>query len=153
MKNQLPNDLPTRLNLNRIEALFGGTDVAILSANDILKSSTLTRRQALSKGVEDVEECERVVSPFTTKAFRQVRQSNLHCGKIEPQPIGSRQRHFPRHHLAICHDGDGYHCGDGFDPSTRLEDPHGHYLIACHSPRLLVIRKTMPLAINSAQSN
>ncbi len=72
MKNQLPKDLPTRLNLNKIEELFGGTDMAmiVLSAEDISRPSTLSRLEKLSDGMTEVEECQRVVSPFTAKDLK-----------------------------------------------------------------------------------
>ena len=67
MKNQLPQDLPTRVNLAKIEELFGGTDMAmiVLSTDDILRSATLERLQKLSAKLERMEEFQRVVSLFT----------------------------------------------------------------------------------------
>ena len=69
MKNQLPRDLPTRLNLDRIEEIFGGTDMAmiVLSADSIVAPGVLTRLQKLSAGMESLEHCQRVVGPFTAK--------------------------------------------------------------------------------------
>jgi hydrophobe/amphiphile efflux-3 (HAE3) family protein len=72
MKNQLPQDLPTRVNLAKIEELFGGTDMAmiVLSTDDILRSATLERLQKLSAKLERMEEFQRVVSLFTAKHLR-----------------------------------------------------------------------------------
>src|SRR5690606_36569054 len=72
MKNQLPPDLPTRINLGKIEELFGGTDMAmlVLTADDILQPSTLKRLEGLSTGMKEVEECERVVSAYTAKDLK-----------------------------------------------------------------------------------
>ncbi len=69
MKNQLPEDLPTRVNLNKIEELFGGTDMAmvVVSADDILEKSTLTQVRDISEGMGAISECERTVSLFTAK--------------------------------------------------------------------------------------
>lgn len=72
MKNQLPKDLPARINLSKIEELFGGTDMAmvVLSDEDVLSPDTLARLQQLSQGMSEIEECERVVSPFTAKDLK-----------------------------------------------------------------------------------
>ncbi len=72
MKSQLPEDLPTRENLDKIEELFGGTDMAmvVLSTQDVLEPSTLQRVQALSDGMEHIDEFDRVISLFTAKDLR-----------------------------------------------------------------------------------
>lgn len=69
MKNQLPDDLPARLNLSRIESLFGGTDMVmiILSADDILRKEVAERAKAMSKKFQRIKEFDRVVTLFTAK--------------------------------------------------------------------------------------
>ncbi len=69
MKNQLPKDLPTRVNLDRIEELFGGTDMVmiVMSTDDILKRETLQRLETLTARMDDLDELQRVVSVFTAK--------------------------------------------------------------------------------------
>ncbi len=72
MKNQLPPDLATRINLDKIEELFGGTDMAmvILSSDDVLRPETLTRLKELSARMERMPELQRVVGVFTAKDVR-----------------------------------------------------------------------------------
>jgi uncharacterized protein len=72
MKNQLPKDLPTRLNLDRIEKLFGGTDMAmiVVSTDDLLKPDTLKRIKKMTKDVQRIKEFDRVLSVFTAKDVR-----------------------------------------------------------------------------------
>ena len=72
LKNQLPPDLPTRVNLNKIEELFGGTDMVmiVLSSDDLLKASTLERFRELSDRMGKLPELQRIVSPFTAKDLR-----------------------------------------------------------------------------------
>lgn len=72
MKNQLPRDLPTRLHLDEVERIFGGTDMAmiVLSADPVVSRGALTRLQKLSAGMESLAHCQRVVSPFTAKDLR-----------------------------------------------------------------------------------
>lgn len=72
MKSQLPDDLPTRVDLQKIESVFGGTDMAmiVVSADDILEPKTLQRVQKLSEGLENIEDFDRVISLFTAKDIR-----------------------------------------------------------------------------------
>lgn len=72
MKNQLPADLPARLNLREIERLFGGTDLAmiVLSAADVSAPATVARLQRLTRGMQGINELEKVVTPFTAKYLR-----------------------------------------------------------------------------------
>ena len=69
MKNQLPRDLPTRVNLDRIEKLFGGTDMVmiVMASDDIVRASTLERMKKLSAEMATVDGLERIISPFTAK--------------------------------------------------------------------------------------
>ncbi len=71
-KSQLPSDLPSRLNLNRIEELFGATDMVMLvvSADDVLEAETLKRIKYLSEKFAKVTELDRVISLFTMKSIR-----------------------------------------------------------------------------------
>ena len=72
MKNQLPKDMPTRLNLDKIEKIFGGTDMAmiVVSADDLLEADTLERIRKMSKEVSRIDEFDRVLSLFTAKDVR-----------------------------------------------------------------------------------
>ena len=72
MKNQLPSDLPTRVNLSRIEELFGGTDMAmiVLSTDDVLAPTTLQRLKALTDEMDEIDELQRIVGLFKSKDLR-----------------------------------------------------------------------------------
>ena len=72
MKDQLPDDLPTRINLDKIEKLFGGTDMAmiVVSSDDLLKPDTLKRIKKMTKEVQRIKEFDRVISLFTAKSVR-----------------------------------------------------------------------------------
>jgi len=72
MKSQLPADLPARLDLDRVEELFGGTDMVLLAytADDVLARDTLKRLKTLSRKVERVKQVDRVLSLFTLKDIR-----------------------------------------------------------------------------------
>lgn len=72
MKNQLPPDLPTRVNLDKIEELFGGTDMAmiVLETDDVLQTSTLERLKELSQRFSKMDEFDGVLTLFTAKDLR-----------------------------------------------------------------------------------
>ena len=72
MKNQLPPDLPTRVNLNKIEELFGGTDMVmiVVSADDIIQADTLKRVSKITKAMGRMKDLDRIVSLVTAKDIR-----------------------------------------------------------------------------------
>lgn len=72
MKHQLPPDLPTRVNLDKIEELFGGTDMAmiVISADDITHGKSLERIKELTAKMQRIPELQRVVGLFTAKDLR-----------------------------------------------------------------------------------
>ncbi|MCA9489100.1 MAG: RND family transporter [Myxococcales bacterium] len=67
IKNQLPEDMPARENVRRIEERFGGSEpvMVILSAPDVLQASTLERVRAIGDDLAKVKTFTRIVSPFT----------------------------------------------------------------------------------------
>jgi len=72
VKSQLPVDMASRVNLDRIEDLFGGTDMmmVMLEADDVLAGDTLKRVKGMSKKIERLKEVDRVLSLFTLKDIR-----------------------------------------------------------------------------------
>ncbi len=69
MTNQMPDDMPARKSLDRIEELFGGTDMLIVtfSTDDVLNADTLARIEKLSDRFERMMELDKVFSPFALK--------------------------------------------------------------------------------------
>ncbi len=72
VKSMLPNDLPSRINIDRIEELFGGTEMIMLvmTADDILAPNTLSRLRKISRRMERIKNIDRVLSLFTLKDIR-----------------------------------------------------------------------------------
>ncbi len=72
MKNQLPAELSTRINLKKIEELFGGTDMimTVLSGDDVLEPAALGQLKSITEEMQAVGEIERVISLFTAKHLR-----------------------------------------------------------------------------------
>ncbi len=69
VKSQLPDNMPSRITLDKIESIFGGTDIAmiIIQNDDILDSKTLRRVKKISRGVERIKGVDRVLSLFELK--------------------------------------------------------------------------------------
>lgn len=101
MKTQLPKDLPTRINLDRIEAMFGGTDMAmiVVSAKDVLATSTLQRLKTLTDRMQNVHELERVVSLFTAKDLRGEGGDMIVDNAVPAIPLSAKDRESLRKRL------------------------------------------------------
>jgi len=72
IKNQLPTDIQARLNIDKIEDIFGGTDIAmvIFSSDDVLDAKTLKRVKKFSKEMERVKDFDKIMSIFTLKDIK-----------------------------------------------------------------------------------
>jgi hydrophobe/amphiphile efflux-3 (HAE3) family protein len=72
IKNQLPPDMPSRRDVRTIEEKFGGSELVmiVLTADDVLATSTLQRVQKLGEELGKVPAVDLVVSPFTLTDIR-----------------------------------------------------------------------------------
>ena len=69
VKNQLPEDMPARLDIASIEEHFGGSEVllVVIQAPDVLDKPVLTTLEAIATDLEDLPFVDSVVSPFSLK--------------------------------------------------------------------------------------
>ncbi len=67
VKNQLPPDMPARLDIAAIEEVFGGTEMlmVVLEDDDVLDRPTLERVRAIGEGLAHRDEVDRVIGLFT----------------------------------------------------------------------------------------
>lgn len=67
LKGLIPGNMTSRINLNKIESIFGGTDAVmiILESDNILNKETLKRAHYFSNELENWEEIDSVNTPFT----------------------------------------------------------------------------------------
>ena len=79
VKNQLPPTMPARVDLDRIEKLFGGTDMLMVTvvADDVLAPDTLARVQTLSHKIKRMEQVDKVLSLFEMKDIKNVNDSMI----------------------------------------------------------------------------
>jgi hydrophobe/amphiphile efflux-3 (HAE3) family protein len=72
MKSQLPEDMVSRLNTEKIDELFGGTDLfmILIKTDDVLNPETLKRIRTLSKKMNRVKGVDKVLSLFDLKSIK-----------------------------------------------------------------------------------
>ncbi len=70
--NLLPKDMPSRVQTDSIESIFGGTDllVVILKTDDVLNAETLKRLKKLSKEANRLSSVDDVMSVFDLKSIK-----------------------------------------------------------------------------------
>ena len=69
LKNFIPGKMPSRVSTERIEEVFGGTDLVmvIFQADDILNEKSLERIRNISKGFNRIKEIDKTISLFLTE--------------------------------------------------------------------------------------
>jgi predicted RND superfamily exporter protein len=94
VKHQLPDDFPARVNIDRIEEMFGGTDLIFISivSDDILAPRTLERVKALSDKIKLVEGVDRVLSLFELKEIKNVGESMVVDPAVKQIPTTVQER-------------------------------------------------------------
>jgi len=72
MKSQLPPHMTSRINTDRIEELFGGTEMimVLIKTDDVLNEGTLKRVKAISKALNRTKGVDKVLSLFDLKYIR-----------------------------------------------------------------------------------
>ncbi|TAJ11914.1 RND family transporter [Marinilabiliaceae bacterium JC017] len=72
MMTYMPDDMPSRIHRQKIEDLFGGTEMImiIIQDNDIINAQTLKRVKKLSRGMTRIKGVDKVMSLFETKQVR-----------------------------------------------------------------------------------
>lgn len=72
IKNQLPENMPARLDVRAIEKRFGGSELVmiVVQAEDVLAARTLNRVKLLSERLSRVPHVDRVLSPFSLTDIR-----------------------------------------------------------------------------------
>jgi len=67
IKSMIPEDMPSRVRIEKIESIFGGTEMMQLTvkAEDVLETQLLKKMQYISNELEKLKEVDKVNSPFT----------------------------------------------------------------------------------------
>lgn len=101
VKSQLPADMGTRLTLDKIEDIFGGTEMAIivLETDDVLNKETLKRVKKISRDVERIKGVDRVLSLFELKNIKSEYGSMIVDPAVKRIPRNDKQTEELRHEL------------------------------------------------------
>ncbi|MCK4956406.1 MAG: RND family transporter, partial [Candidatus Cloacimonetes bacterium] len=72
MKSQLPKNMPSRLDTDKIDELFGGTEMImmLIKTDDVLNSETLKRVKKMSKKMNRIKGVDKVLSLFDLKSIK-----------------------------------------------------------------------------------
>ncbi len=72
VKALIPDDMPTKINTDKIEGIFGGSDMimVIMENEDILADSSLTRLQNIDNSFRRLPQIERTMSLFNLKSIK-----------------------------------------------------------------------------------
>jgi hydrophobe/amphiphile efflux-3 (HAE3) family protein len=72
MKSQLPKDMESRVTIDRIEDLFGGTEMImiLIRTDDVLRQETLSRVKKIAKQMNRVDGVDKVLSLFDMKSIK-----------------------------------------------------------------------------------
>ncbi|MCD4819358.1 MAG: MMPL family transporter [Candidatus Cloacimonetes bacterium] len=72
LKSQLPENMPSRLDTDKIDELFGGTEMImmLIKTDDILNSETLKRVKKISKKMSRIKNVDKVLSLFDLKNIK-----------------------------------------------------------------------------------
>lgn len=94
LKSQLPTDFPTRISMDRIEEIFGGTEMVmvVLRADDVLNPDTLKRTKKISKKMDRLSQIDRVLSLFELKDIRGDKGEMLVDPAVKTIPRNDQQR-------------------------------------------------------------
>jgi len=72
MKSQLPKSMPSRLDTDKIDELFGGTEMlmVLVQSDDILNPETLRKVRRIAKKVNRIKGVDKVLSLFDLKSIK-----------------------------------------------------------------------------------
>ena len=72
MKSQLPEDIVSRINTEKIDELFGGTDMlmVLIQTDDVLAEETLKRIKKISREMNRIKDVDKVLSLFDLKSVK-----------------------------------------------------------------------------------
>jgi len=101
MKSQLPADMISRINTNKIDELFGGTDMLMLlvKTDDVLKPETLKRIQQFSKKMNRIKGVDKVLSLFDLKNIKTETGAMIVSPAVEKIPVNKQQQELLRREI------------------------------------------------------
>ena len=101
MKNQLPKNMPSRLDTDRIDELFGGTEMlmVLIETDDVLNSGTLMRVRKIAKKINRIQGVDKVMSLFDLKSIRGESGALIVDPAVDHIPENNGEKEVLRHEL------------------------------------------------------
>jgi hydrophobe/amphiphile efflux-3 (HAE3) family protein len=98
MKAMLPQDIESRLNTDKIDELFGGTEMlmVIVKTEDVLNAETLKRIEDISKQMKRIKGVDKVLSLFELKNIKGEEGAMIVEPAVERIPRTEEQREILR---------------------------------------------------------
>lgn len=94
LQSNIAKDMPSRIKLDRIKKLFGGTEFIIVSltADDVLNSSTLKKVKKLAENLNGLKQIKKVKSPFSMHSITGKKNSLIIDELIKKIPETTRKK-------------------------------------------------------------
>ncbi len=101
MKDQLPADMISRINTDKIDELFGGTEMLmiIIRTDDVLNSETLKRVKELSRAANRIKGVDKVLSLFDLKSIKSEEGAMIVDPAVDRIPTNDEQREILRREI------------------------------------------------------
>jgi len=101
MKDQLPTDMESRINTDKIDELFGGTEMLmiIVRTDDVLNSETLKRVKTISRAANRIKGVDKVLSLFDLKSIKSEEGAMIVDPAVDRIPRNEEQREELRREL------------------------------------------------------
>ena len=102
MLTYLPDDMPSRMNQQQIENLFGGTDMImlVLETDDVINAQTLQRVKLFSRKMKKIKGIEKVMSLFDLKQVRSEDDAMLVDPAVKMMPHSAEDVAIIKHEIA-----------------------------------------------------
>jgi hydrophobe/amphiphile efflux-3 (HAE3) family protein len=102
IKALIPDDMPTKINTDKIEEIFGGSDMimVIMENEDILTDSALTRLQNIDHSFSRLPQLERSMSLFNMKSIKGADGTMIVTPALTNIPHSAEEREILRKELS-----------------------------------------------------
>lgn len=101
LKSMLPTDMESRVNTDKIDEIFGGTDMLmiVIKADDVLNLDTLRRVKNISKQMKRVKGVDKVMSLFEMKSIKGEEEAMIVNPAVKRIPRTEEQKEALRREL------------------------------------------------------
>jgi len=101
LKSMLPTDMESRINTDKIDEIFGGTDMlmVVIKADDVLRPETLKRVKNISRQMKRIKGVDKVLSLFELKSIKGEEEAMIINPAVKRIPKTEEQKEALRREL------------------------------------------------------